>query len=563
LDDLFPKGMCCIRARHPIRSFAVRSLFDCDGRDFAAASTDQFVQYYENCNYHESSEIRCENNCTDHASACTWHVPHIVVFFLALFRSLFYFTYRTSKNIYKGSNTFKKWSWFQDKLVDYYKVHKHFIGEHCNNYDHPIPWGWEGQTYGVPVKLILRWQWNFIVCSFLVLYSIPICFVGSSIICIVRIPPCICYTLIKMIKEYCKQDCVVMMGTWPFFVAGILIAPPGAVVILAVTVVVITIVMPFILPPRRFLFNGYLSGLFGPFALLSLIDELTDGFMNFSGWRVFPFLEKNVKWCPHRNVPEENVMPIDCKTADEYWDRFVSQCIKTTSDLIESKWITTEDVQTMDPAVIISIPAIAVLEILVESAFEKGLKKEDIKWSIDGSVCTENDRPSKDAIYKTFWPLVYAIKKAILSNKELLADRARSRVIMAMICDNGEDCTNELKEFLDSNKKLRSSTQNILLRTMVTNFVLEISRVRPYLNRMSKIYSHTYEADIVIENIYTHTYETDIEIEEGNCRLSDTSRSIERSEDERNEIKEVTEVPISTVGRDNEESERNEDALSL
>lgn len=80
---------------------------------------------------------------------------------------------------------------------------------------------------------------------------------------------------------------------------------------------------------------------------------------------------------------------------------------------------------------------------------------------------------------------------------------------------------------------------------------------------MSKIYSYTYEADIVIENMYTHTHETDIEIEEGNCRLSDTSRSIERSEDERNEIKEVTEVPISTVGRDNEESERNEDALSL
>ena len=189
--------------------------------------------------------------------------------------------------------------------MDYYKVHKHFIGERCNNYDHPIPWGWEGQTYGVPVKLILRWQWNFVVCSFLVLYSIPICLVGSSIICIVRIPPCIFYTLIKMTKEYCKQDSVVMMGTWPFFVAGILVAPPGAVVILAVTVAVITIVMPFILPPRRFLFNGYLSGLFGPFTLLSLIDDLTDGFMNFSGWRIFSFLEKNVEWWPHRNVPEK------------------------------------------------------------------------------------------------------------------------------------------------------------------------------------------------------------------------------------------------------------------
>lgn len=164
-----------------------------------------------------------------------------------------------------------------------------------------------------------------------------------------------------------------MMGTWPFLVAGILIVPPGAVVILAVTVAVITMVMPFILPPRRFLLSGYLSGIFGPFTS-SLIDELTDGFMNFSGWRVFSFLEKNVEWWPHRNVPEENVMPIDYKTVDEYWDRFVFQCIKTTSDLIESKWITTEDVQTMDPAVIISIPAIAVLEILVE--LKVLLKKE-------------------------------------------------------------------------------------------------------------------------------------------------------------------------------------------
>mmetsp|Transcript_19301 Transcript_19301/g.22985 ORF Transcript_19301/g.22985 Transcript_19301/m.22985 type:complete len:664 (+) Transcript_19301:76-2067(+) len=418
----------------------------------------------------------------------------LVVFFIAICRSLFYFTYRTSRNIYKGNNPFKKWGWFQVSISDYYKAHQNFIAERCNAYDHPsgIPWGWQGQRYGVPVKKILLFQWNFIFCCFLVIYSIPITFVGGSFIYIIRILPTIFWYLKEITKTYCKKTCIIMMGTWPLYVAGMIITPPLVVIIFTLIFVGMILVMPFIYPPRKFIYEGYRSGLSGPLRILEMLDGIGLFIVQGSGWKVCPCLDEGMR--PERRR-ETNPESVNEKSSDQYWDQFTSQCIKTTQELIEAKWITLEDVQSMDPAVITSIPAIAVLDILADSALEKGLGNEDIKWSINDTICKRKDRPMGNAILDFFWPLIYDIKKTILSNNQLLADRTNVRVIMAMICDNGKDCATELKQFLDCNETLTSAKINILLRTKLINFMFEMIRVKPYLDRMGKIYEHEYVKD--------------------------------------------------------------------
>eukprot|EP00555_Chaetoceros_dichaeta_P002966 CAMPEP_0198248680 /NCGR_PEP_ID=MMETSP1447-20131203/410_1 /TAXON_ID=420782 /ORGANISM="Chaetoceros dichaeta, Strain CCMP1751" /LENGTH=291 /DNA_ID=CAMNT_0043933151 /DNA_START=1184 /DNA_END=2059 /DNA_ORIENTATION=- len=283
-----------------------------------------------------------------------------------------------------------------------------------------------------------------------------------------------------------------MMGTWPLYVAGMIITPPLVVIIFTLIFVGMILVMPFIYPPRKFIYEGYRSGLSGPLRILEMLDGIGLFIVQGSGWKVCPCLDEEMR--PERRR-ETNPESVNEKSSDQYWDQFTSQCIKTTQELIEAKWITLEDVQSMDPAVITSIPAIAVLDILADSALEKGLGNEDIKWSINDTICKRKDRPMGNAILDFFWPLIYDIKKTILSNNQLLADRTNVRVIMAMICDNGKDCATELKQFLDCNETLTSAKINILLRTKLINFMFEMIRVKPYLDRMGKIYEHEYVKD--------------------------------------------------------------------
>jgi len=369
---------------------------------------------------------------------------------------------------------------------------------------------------------------DFTVCCFLAIYSIPVCIVGSSIIVIVRILP----SIFHQWEVSVQRDRLVLV--WVLFTTF------TTVVGFVVGFMIAVIIMPVYLPPKRYLTEGYLSGLYGPFAILSMVDEGANYFMdeyveNGGGWKVLPFLKNNIsgstsssrntnlgrnslrnvhqKYTSSRNVRNVNPgdtssrntnlgggggndIPHSSKASDQYWDTFISQCIMTTSELIEARWITTDDVKSMDPAVIISIPAIAILSIIFDSATERGLQKEDIKRSIDGTVCKEEDRPIEGAILHLLWPLVDEMKNTLISNDKLLEDRANMRVIMAMLCDNGEDCTEELKDFLKATEFARSATEKIFLTTKVSNFVLEMTRFGPYLNRMSKIYTHEYVADV-------------------------------------------------------------------
>lgn len=458
----------------------------------------------------------------------------LLVFIASLLESLRYFTYRTSRNIYKGHVPFEKWGWFQDGISDYYKQHQLFVGEFCHDYDHPsgIPLGWNGQRYGIPVAKVLRWQRDIIVCCFLVIYSTPIVILGSSILAVGWILPVIGFYLYRKTTNYCSGSCLEIMSTWPFYVVIMLLIPPLVAVLFVLGIVFTVITECFFEIPKLYFTCGFVTGLYGPFGTIARLDILGDSHTFEKGWRFLPCLldddENTNAILRERRSNSDRDTPHNDETPDQYWDRFISQCIKTTSELIEEKWITAEDVESMDPAVITSIPAIAVLDILVDSAIEKGLEEEDIKWSIDGTVCKKKDRPTNDAILNFLWPLICDMKQTLLSNSELLIAERKSdsdarTIIRAMLCDNGNDSTKELTEFLNLNETARNSPKNKLLRSKVTNFVLEMTRLGPYLNRMSDIYSR--EKDEIITDA-----------EEGRCsvvsRISSSGMSSESKAEE-------------------------------
>lgn len=406
------------------------------------------------------------------------------------------------------------------------------------------------KTFLAVVTKVFLWQRNFIICCFLIIYSIPVCVVGSSILFIVRIIP----SVLHQWEVSAQRE--------SFILAWVLCTTVTTVVGFVVGFVIAVIMMPVYLPPKRYLTEGYLSGLYGPFAILSMVDESANYFMdeypeNGGGWKVLPFLKNNIsgRWSLSRNVdldrtPSRNVrsvhaentssrhgrnvnpgdtlsrstnlgdghdMPRSSNISDQFWNRFISQCIKSTSELIEAKWITTDDIKSMDSAMITSIPAIAVLAIIFDSTTENRLQKEDIECIIDDNVCKKEDRSTENEILRLLWVLVDDTKNTLLSSDELLADSPNMRVIMAMLCGNGADRTEELKEFLNANEIARSATENILLTTKVTNFAFEVTRFEPFINRMSKIYTCEYAADI----------------EKGHCgvsEISDTAKDYDSSE---------------------------------
>ena len=98
------------------------------------------------------------------------------------------------------------------------------------------------------------------MCCFLIIYSIPVCLVGSSILFVGWTVPNTCYLWTQITQRYFET--ISMMATWLFYVAMLLVAPLGIVVVLGVTNVLGAIIIGLFLPPYRYLKSGYRSGLY-------------------------------------------------------------------------------------------------------------------------------------------------------------------------------------------------------------------------------------------------------------------------------------------------------------
>lgn len=414
------------------------------------------------------------------------HVVFIlVVFVTALIGSFFHFVYVTTESITNSESPFHRWDVFRNGLEKYYEGHQNFTGENqLGRFDHPtgIPSGWRGETYQIPIQRILKWQWDFLVCCFLLLISLPICFTGSLVIFTLKLVP----STFKLWMNVCEH---IPIYCWPCTLLTLLLTPAGVILFSVLSIVAGT--LKSFRVPAVYLVKGYGAGLRDPFAIVGEVDR---GDCFGVGCRVFQCL-------PERPIHRNNETSEESKLlADAYWDRFASQCILSTSELISKGWISLDDVESIEPALVTAIPAIGILEVLAGSANNtEAQDDEDILWTIDGTLSKREGRPRFDNMASLFWPKVMSIKRLLdqkIENRKVFAEAHNVQVLRAMICNNAEHISFELNVFIDrsniEDEHQSNSSTNREIRSRLIELTLMLLRVKPYQDRMGAIFEHKY-----------------------------------------------------------------------
>jgi len=436
----------------------------------------------------------------------------LVAFATAMVGSFCYFTFATTRSIFEGKNPFEKWYKVKVGLTKYYQAHQQFIGkDYCDKFDHPtgIPIGWEGESYGVPIQKIVRWQWDFLVCCFLLfVIGFPVCFVGSVLIFVVKLVPGTVSWWRNLWKDVSEKSAAQILGCWTFYLLAFVLVPVGTVFVSLIAIAVGTLCSFRI--PGMYLEGGYSVGCYAPFKLLHEVDgwdlfDLGDGFyvlLCLRRWEVDDTAggrQDNGSNTNRNNSYRERI-----RYSEEHWDRFANQCIRSASGLLAKKWITLDDLQCIEPSVAQAIPAVAILEILVDTITDGGTQEEhDILWTIDGTRCKGKDRPQLENVAAFLWPKVYQVKWLLLSKTEekqrILCATQNVKILTAMLCSNTDETTDALKEFVVASSKQidevgqpHSSAVNKQIRTQLVDLSLGILQVKPFRDRMSIIFDYGY-----------------------------------------------------------------------
>jgi len=196
-------------------------------------------------------------------------------------------------------------------------------------------------------------------------------------------------------------------------------------------------------------------------------------------------------------------------TSSEYWDRLVAQCIRTASELVESGMLSSTNIANIEPSAIQSILGVAIWTILSESVMSERVDTvHDIFWSIGGTLCRVNDRPKDDRIMTFLWPMVMTIRSALESNKQYMVEQSasskvpstetiRTSAVVALLCSSSISVAAPLA---GQGQEIRpppteASLFHKQVRNQVTALVLAVLRVRPYQERMGRIFEHAYGFD--------------------------------------------------------------------
>ena len=434
----------------------------------------------------------------------------LVALVTAMIGSFCYFTFQTTRSIANGKSPFEKWDKVEFGLRKYYRAHQEFVGKnYCDRYDHPtgIPSGWEGQSYGIPIQRVLRWQWNFMVCCFLLLVGFPICLVGSFLIFTVKLVPGTISWCRILCKEISEQSAGQIMGSWTFYLLAFILMPVGAILASLIAIAAGTSLSFTI--PGIFLKDGYKAGFYAPFGMLHSID----------GWDFFDLGDECYvllclrQWAEdtgwgrrdeheatgnnRNNNSNHTIYQEQKEFSDAYWDRFANQCIRSTSGLLAMKWITLDDVKSMDPSVIQAIPAVAILEVLRDTVMADETKDDDIWWTIDDTLCKGEDRPQLENVAAFLLPRVVQIKRSLSKKtKKVLCEAPNIKIITAMLCSNTDDTTDTLEEFITAQNISGTSQPHCVANKHIRSKLIELSlailQVKPFQDRMAVIFDYGY-----------------------------------------------------------------------
>ena len=379
-------------------------------------------------------------------------------------------------------------------------------------YDHRsgIPYGWNGQQYG-------GWGLWVLYGLILTMYGVPLMFFGSFIILSLKSPIIYLDRILNYLKwarkcdlwckfkwiQYFKQENNSWFYLCNLFIVNLLVTIVGWVFILVWNVIVVGfLVAGFFMvvvgmPLVYFLtiFGSIFVGLWFPWkgdnwnslkhGFITALDLLHRFDKETGHFTVFPCLNNIQDYLPpayQRNSSthvQGNQSTKKNQNSDQYWDLYTDQCIKTTSELLKVNYAELDDVLTADPNLTIAIPAIAVLDLLLSRDPEN---KFQLRW-LNGEVC---DGPmANDNIGNILW------KKGLEVINSLDKTEFDADFFKKSMCADG----NYEKELDEKDGEFKK------IRTQLYDFSLAVTRVRPFQNRMSRIYSYEYHtAEGVVEN---------------------------------------------------------------
>lgn len=423
----------------------------------------------------------------------------LVAFACAMVWSIFWTWCHVTANIVEGRHPCNELEELKEWLRKYHKHHTDFVSEAgWGRYDHPtgIPLGWDGTSYGLEIERILRWQVDFVICCGMIVIQLPFCLAVAILIGAIKYVPSCLYLWKQYLKEYChgnNRDCVSILSVWPFHVLALSLTPVGALLCHLLVVFFLVVVRFLVQIPWEFLLMRHDFRCTWEIPMEIILDQ-DDATRHFSGFAFF----KDTSFERNRSTETSTNGSGKENSIATYWDRLASQSIQTTATLMEQGWISLDDVQAMEPAVIQSIPAVAILQVLSDSVNEKGLKDGDLKWSIDGTICKQNARPVGDGILNHLWPMVRDLKRTLQVNKKTALAAENLKVLTVMICANNEKENKNIQSVLDQASPANRALNNDI-RTKINRLVLAILRVKPYQDRMSSILTHEYDKDDSID----------------------------------------------------------------
>jgi hypothetical protein len=161
----------------------------------------------------------------------------------------------------------------------------------------------------------------------------------------------------------------------------------------------------------RSLKHGFLE----PFHFFMYLDRQTS---KFSVGKFSLFLQENISDFEGFTSSWEPPVSIWRKSADKirkinYWDLGFVKLLHCKNELIEKKWISQDDIESLGPNVLVSIPSLAILDVLIASIKKDINNKSLIYWN-ENHQCDDTTRDRKDNIISHYFPLLIDIKNDLI-----------------------------------------------------------------------------------------------------------------------------------------------------
>lgn len=366
---------------------------------------------------------------------------------------------------YEGKPPWKTWSKLATPFKDYYKFHVELYDDVLEVYNHPtgVPLNWNGVRYDIPQFGVVKTLMGVV----LTIYGFVTLLLGTMFILSIKYIFLHIRVLYLYIENLPKMFTCKNLPFLPFWLCGLalLIAIGPVLYVLAVMISpLVGLRCPYIAVTHGMnLKHGFKEAL----RLLIMLDRATYE------------CEWNFRLLADRDLGLDYNPPANPDNANQYWDHFITNCKEVVKDTKEKGWITADDIEGAMPNVLTSVPAMAILKVILQSIEMDG-GKEIIVWDDDHTCDPKNNHG--DDLVEFFWPKIKSIFKKLKKTP-----KEEQMYLMTQLCANSETNTDELNRALavfDIEKEKTTRLHEISAE--INGIVIVLMRMEQMQNRMSE-----------------------------------------------------------------------------